>query len=114
MEDLTHLDNIMFEEDENIADRMQRLWPRYTVSNAALTAICGSPPIPLHSQSDETSPSETAMLNIFTDLINIPTHEYQKNTSAAKTARATNSLYLSLLPDPNFRRTDQLCKTDTD
>ncbi|THY19929.1 hypothetical protein D6D02_02153 [Aureobasidium pullulans] len=76
------------------------------MSNAALTATCGNPPIPLRSQSDETSPSGTAMFNFLTDLINIPTHEYQKHTSAAKTARATNSLYLSLLPDPNFRRTN--------
>lgn len=37
MEDLTHLDNIIFEENEKIADRMQRLWPRSTMSNAAST-----------------------------------------------------------------------------
>lgn len=106
MEDLAHLDDTIFEENEYTADRMQRLWPKYTMSNAALTATCGSPPIPLHSQSDETSPSEIAMFDILTDLINIPTHEYQKHTSAAKTARATNLLYLSLLPNLNFRRTN--------
>ena len=76
MDDLLHLDGDVFQEDESLADRMRRQVPNFDMTNASLTAMCGTSLVSTHSRDDKASPHETTMFNIFVTLINIPDHDY--------------------------------------
>lgn len=75
MDDILQLDDTIFQEHEDLSDRMERIRPKFDMTNAALTAICGHPPIPIHSDSDETWPPETEMFNILVNLMNVPNQD---------------------------------------
>ena len=79
MDDILQIDDGIFEEDESLSDLMRRQAPKFDMSNASLTTICGFPPIPIHSQDDNASPGETVMFGILTDLINVPDQEYVRS-----------------------------------
>lgn len=76
MDELLQLDKTLFQEDESLYDRMERSRPKFDMTNSALKAICGYPPISIHSESDETRPPETDMFNILVSLINVPNKDY--------------------------------------
>lgn len=76
MDDLLHLDGDVFQEDESLADRMRRQAPKFDMTNASSTAMCGTPSCSVHSQDDEASPHETIMFNIFVTLIDVPDRDY--------------------------------------
>ncbi|KAG9532557.1 hypothetical protein KCU93_g1111, partial [Aureobasidium melanogenum] len=107
MDELLQLDETLFQEDESLHDRMERNRPKFDMTNSALKAICGYPPIPIHSESDETWPPETEMFNILVSLINVPNEDYSRATSASQAAHATNALFLSMTPDPSLRHTEK-------
>lgn len=76
MNELLQLDETIFQEDESLRDRMERTRPKVVMTNAALSARCGDPPIPIYCESDEVCPSETEMFNILVNLINVPNSVY--------------------------------------
>jgi hypothetical protein len=76
MDELLQLDETLFQEDETLTDRMRQLAPKFDMTNASLTAVCGNPPIPIHSQDDDASSGETVMFNILVTLIDIPDQDY--------------------------------------
>ncbi|KAH0372720.1 hypothetical protein KCU65_g991, partial [Aureobasidium melanogenum] len=106
MNDLLQLDDNLFQEDESLHDRMERIRPKFNMTNAALTTVCGHPPVPIHSESDETWPPETEMFNILVNLIDVPDEDYSRTTSASQAASATNALFLSMTPDASLRHTE--------
>ena len=79
MDDFLQLDESIFQEDESMTDRMRRLTPKFDMTNASITAVCGDPPIPIHSQDDDASPHETTMFNILVALINVPDQDYVRS-----------------------------------
>lgn len=76
MDELLQLDETVFQEDESLRDRLERIRPKSDMTNAAFTAICGDPSIAIHSESDEEWPPETELFNILVDLINVPNQDY--------------------------------------
>jgi hypothetical protein len=76
MDEFFQLDESIFHEDESLTDRMRRVTPKIDMTNASLTAVCGSPPIPIHSQDDDARWGETVMFNILVTLIDIPDQNY--------------------------------------
>jgi hypothetical protein len=80
MDDILQLDESIFEEDESLTDRMRRQMPKFDMTNASLTAICGHPPIPIHSQDDDASPGETIMFNTLVTLIDVPDQDYVRRS----------------------------------
>ncbi|KAI4851118.1 hypothetical protein E4T44_02332 [Aureobasidium sp. EXF-8845] len=106
MDDLLHLDDSVFREDETLTDRMRRLAPKFDMTNASLTAVCGNPPIPIHSQDDDASSHETTMFNILVTLINVPDQDYTRSTSALIAAQATNTLYQCISAQSSLRQTE--------
>ena len=76
MNDLFDLSGDVFHEVESVADRMRRQAPKFDMTNASLTATCGTPLILVRSQDGKASPHETIMFNIFVTLINVPDHDY--------------------------------------
>jgi hypothetical protein len=79
MDELLQLDESIFQEDESLTDRMRRQTPKFDMTNASLTAVCGNPPIPIHSQDDDASSEETVMFNILVTLIDIPDRDYVRS-----------------------------------
>ncbi|KAI4724856.1 hypothetical protein E4T49_07416 [Aureobasidium sp. EXF-10728] len=77
------------------------------MTNASLTAICGKPPIPIHSKDDEASHEEAIMFKLLVDLINVPDEEYDRRNSASTAAHATNALYMSMAQDSLPQKTEQ-------
>jgi len=76
MDDLLLLDDSIFHEDESLADRMRRQAPKFDMTNAALTAVCGTPSIPVHSRDDDALPHERTMFNILVTLLDVPVEDY--------------------------------------
>lgn len=76
MESLLLLDDGIFYEDESLTDRMRRQAPRFDMTNASLTAICGNPPISVHFQDDEASSHETIMFKTLVALLKVPNADY--------------------------------------
>ncbi|CAD0113272.1 unnamed protein product, partial [Aureobasidium uvarum] len=107
MDDLCQLDESIFQEDESLVDRMERLKPRFDMTNASLTSICGHPRISIHSQDDKASREETIMFNLLIELINVSDQEYDRSTAASAAAHATNALFISMTPDPSRRQTEK-------
>ncbi|KAI5258734.1 hypothetical protein E4T42_00327 [Aureobasidium subglaciale] len=121
MDDLSHFDGTMFQEDENLEALRSRVDPKFDPANAALKATCGHPPIHIHSQDDDALPNETAVFTILVELVDVPDDTYvnlaidtirivtdninqDKDVSASRAAVAINTLYLSERPDPATRR----------
>ncbi|KAG9605305.1 hypothetical protein KCU77_g638, partial [Aureobasidium melanogenum] len=107
MDDLLQLDNTIFQEDESLVDRMERIRFKFDMTSPALTAMCGYPSLSIHSESDETWPPEIEMFNILVSLTNVPNEDDSRATSALQAAHATNALFLSMTPDPSLRDTEK-------
>jgi len=76
MDNLLSLDDSIFYEDESLADRMRRQAPKFDMTNAALTAVCGTPAVPVHSQDDDALPHEKTMFNILVILLDVRVEDY--------------------------------------
>jgi hypothetical protein len=90
MDDI-QLDESIFQEDESLTDRMRRQAPKFDMTNASLTAICGTPPIPIHSQDDAALPGETTMFNTLVTLIGVPDRVYVRCSYILSPTLQTNS-----------------------
>jgi hypothetical protein len=91
MDDNLQLDESIFQEDESLTDRMRRQAPKFDMTNASLTAICGSPPIPVHSQDDEASPGEIVMFNTLVTLVDVSDRDYVRCSYILSPTLQTNS-----------------------
>jgi len=76
MDDILTLDDSIFYEDESLTDRMRRQAPKFDMTNAALTTVCGTPSIPVHSRDDDALPHERTMFNILVTLLDVPVEDY--------------------------------------
>jgi hypothetical protein len=76
MDELLQLGENLFQEDESLTDRMRRVAPKFNMTNASLTAVCGIPPVHIHSQDDDAWWGETAIFNILVTLIDTPDQHY--------------------------------------
>jgi hypothetical protein len=91
MDDVLQLDESIFQEDESLTDRMRRQAPKFNMTNASLTAICGNPAIPIHSQDDEALPGEKVMFNTLVTLINVSDQDYVRRSYIPVPTLHTNS-----------------------